>query len=55
MSKDRIARCIECNSVDFVNRETLCEFCEPTSELLYSTGMLVAAGAPVNENEPEAA
>jgi len=54
MSKDKIARCVECHQVDFVDRDNRCEWCCETSELVYSTGMLTAA-TRVDANEPEAA
>lgn len=56
MTKDRIARCLVCNSVDWVNREVLCEFCAPTAEWLPGAGFVVAATPHVaDETKNEAA
>lgn len=55
MTIDRIARCIHCVKLEFVDREGRCEFCQPTAEILYATGMITASTRPVAADEPEAA
>lgn len=55
MTKNKIGRCAECQLVDWINRESLCEFCEPTSEFVYATGMMLASTAPAIADDSEAA
>lgn len=55
MTIDKIARCSECATLDFCNRDGKCEWCVETSEVIYATGMMKAATRPSPTNEPEAA
>ena len=54
MTIDRIGRCSECASLEFLGRDGKCEWCCETAELIYSTGMFTAAGRD-DKDEPEAA
>lgn len=57
MTIDRIGRCCDCMTLEFLNREGKCEWCLDTATLVYSTGFIQAATppAPVDGDKPEAA
>lgn len=56
MTIDKIGRCSECASLEFLNREGKCEWCLDTAVVLYATGMMQAATPkPATEEKPEAA
>lgn len=54
MTIDKIARCQGCIRLEFVDKDGFCINCEPTSELIYATGMLTAA-TRVDDEPKEAA
>ena len=56
MTIDKIGRCKDCASLDFLNREGSCEWCLDTATLVYSTGFMQAATPPAKDDDkPEAA
>lgn len=53
MNIDKIATCSACLRLEFVDKDGFCINCEPTSELIYATGMMTAATR--NADEPKEA
>lgn len=51
MTIDKIGRCKDCASLDFLNRDGSCEWCLDTATLVYSTGFMQAATPPARSDD----